>query len=413
MAFKKKSTLVLLLLLNLGLGAQDRRGELDSQSPSYQAQRQKASDLFQQGKRLEALPLLEALVRSNPKDDVMLVALAASLVDHAATLSDQEAAGKERFRARELLDQAWKLGNTSPLAQNLAHLLKELPASGAIKFSDNPAVDQIMQAGEAAFARRDFDTAIKDYTRVLELEPKNYSAALFIGNSYDRKTDFGNAREWYRRAMAIDPNVETAYRYCADMLAKQADMAAARTMLIHAAVAEPYNRMVWRELNAWATINKTAINMVYIGPPAPKQETAPNPKPDAKRSPLDFGPAWTAYWAVRTSWQHGDTFQKHYPLETKYRHSLAEEYEALTAAAQTEEKLEEKLKNAGKNAAPGAADPSMDLLLKLHQTGLIEAYILFSLGDDGIAQDYAAYRAKNRAKLEDYMDKFVVPPISN
>ena len=55
----------------------------------------------------------------------------------------------------------------------------------------------------------------------------------------------------------------------------------------------------------------------------------------------------------------------------------------------------------------------MDLLLKLHQAGLIEAYVLFSLGDDGIVHDYAAYRAKNRAKLEDYMDKFVVPPISN
>jgi tetratricopeptide (TPR) repeat protein len=409
MAFKKMSTLVLLLLLNLGLGAQDRRAELDSESPSYQAQRQKALDLFQQGKRLEALPLLEVLVRSNPKDDVILVALAASLVDHAATLSDREAAGKERFRARELLDQAWKLGNTSPLAQNLAHLLKELPASGAIKFSDNPAVDQIMQAGEAAFARRDFDAAIKDYISALELEPKNYSAALFIGNSYDRKNDFDNAREWYQRAMAIDPNIETAYRYCADMLAKRADMAGARAMLIHAAVAEPYNRMVWRELNAWATINKTAINMVYIGAPALKQESVPNPKPDAKRSPLDFGPAWTVYWAVRTSWQQGDVFQKHYPLETKYRHSLAEEYEALTAAAQTEEKL----RNAGKNTAPAVADPSMDLLLKLHHTGLIEAYVLFSLGDDGIAHDYAAYRAKNRAKLEDYMDKFVVPPISN
>jgi hypothetical protein len=36
--------------------------------------------------------------------------------------------------------------------------------------------------------------------------------------------------------------------------------------------------------------------------------------------------------------------------------------------------------------------------------------VLFSLGDDGIAQDYKAYRVKNRDKLETYMDSFVMPP---
>jgi hypothetical protein len=36
--------------------------------------------------------------------------------------------------------------------------------------------------------------------------------------------------------------------------------------------------------------------------------------------------------------------------------------------------------------------------------------VLFSLGDDGIASDYKAYRAANRSKLEEYLDKFVMPP---
>jgi hypothetical protein len=50
------------------------------------------------------------------------------------------------------------------------------------------------------------------------------------------------------------------------------------------------------------------------------------------------------------------------------------------------------------------------LLLKLDDAGLIEAYVLFSLGDDGIVRDYKAYRAANRSKLQEYMDKFVMPP---
>ena len=55
-------------------------------------------------------------------------------------------------------------------------------------------------------------------------------------------------------------------------------------------------------------------------------------------------------------------------------------------------------------------NPVAGLLLKLYEVDLIDPYVLVSLGDDGIAKDYIAYRAKNRAKLEDYMDKFVVSP---
>src|SRR5579871_5193223 len=65
---------------------------------SDQEKRQEAVALFNQGKRLEALPLLEELVQRNPQDAELLVDLAASLIDHAATLTDQNAAPKERFR---------------------------------------------------------------------------------------------------------------------------------------------------------------------------------------------------------------------------------------------------------------------------------------------------------------------------
>jgi tetratricopeptide (TPR) repeat protein len=364
----------------------------------YQAKRQKATSLFEQGKRLEALPLLEELAKANPKDDQMLVALAACLVDHAATLTDKAAAGKERLRARDLLDQAWDLGNTSPLAMNLAQILKQLPESGDIKFSDNAQVEQLMRAGEAAFSRRDFDEALRDYSKVLDLEPTNYYAALFTGNTYDREDDFAKAGEWYERAMHLDPNVETAYRYYADMLAREGDMAKARAMLIQAAVAEPYNRIVWRELHAWATLNDTHINEVLIGVPAPpKDSTAPDQTP--------FSAVWQAYRAAWANWQDGEEFKKHFPEEKEYRHSLPEESEALAAAATVLEKLKKDDRGLLVN------DSALTLLSKLYDAGLIEPYVLFSLGDAGIARDYSAYRAKNRGKLEEYMERFVVPPV--
>jgi tetratricopeptide (TPR) repeat protein len=367
---------------------------------AYEAVRQKASDLFSQGKRLEALPLIEGLVKANPKDDQMLVELAACLVEHAATLSDQNAAGKERLRARELLDQAWKLGNYSTLALNLSEILKRLPESGAIKFSENPQVEQAMEAGEAAFSRRDFDEAIKDYSKALELDPKNYMAVLFIGNAYDRQRQFALGAQWYEYAIQIDPDIETAYRYYADMAAKEGDMSKSRTLLIHAAVAEPYNQIVWRELHAWATLNHTHINEIFVAVPAPVEK-----QPKGFEEPPEISAVWQAYRSVSAKWKQGDEFKKRFPEAREYRHSLLEEAEALSAGAKVAKKLAQDKKTAGLVAN----DPSVSLLLKLYETDLMEAYVLFSLGDQGIAKDYKPYREKNRARLEEYMDKFVVP----
>lgn len=368
---------------------------------SDRANRQRALALFREGKRLEALPLLEDLAQKNPQDSDVLVALAASLVEHAATLSDSSAAANERFRARDLLQKAWGLGNTSPLAENLRQLLEELPANGAIKFSDNSAVQNAMNAGEAAFARRDFDEALKDYSKALDLEPSNYSAALFIANTYDKQNNFPKAGEWYERAMRLDPNIETAYRYYADMLAKQGDMAKARIMLIHAAVAEPYNKTVWREIRAWATINHTAFSLVFVAIPLPQKAAA-----SASKQPAELLPAWRAYFSVKEDWKKGGRFQTQFPQEPEYRHSLPEESEALAAAAE----VLDKLRHDPKISEQVAGDPSASLLLKLRDAGFLEAYVLFSLGDDDIAKDYIAYREKNRDKLEAYMDKFVMPP---
>lgn len=348
-------------------------------------ERQRALTLFAQGKRLEALPLLEQIEQKAPQDGEVLVALAASLVEHAATLSDPGAVVSERARAKQLLQKAFELGNTSPLQENLRQLLGELPADGVIRFSANPAVQQAMNAGEAAFARHEFDTALREYEQALKLEPGNYYAALFTGNTFDRKGDAHKAAEWYERATALNPDAETAYRYYADMLAAHADMVKARAMLIQAAVAEPYNKIVWREIRAWALINHTAFNIVYLPIPQPSKTAAGA-----------IASAWKAYYSVKARWAS----------EVSYRHSLAEESEALRAAAAILKTTEEK------DAQAVSADPIAPLLLRLYEAGLIDAYVLFSLGDDDIAKDYTAYRAKHRTQLENYLDRFVLPRVN-
>jgi tetratricopeptide (TPR) repeat protein len=208
--------------------------------------------------------------------------------------------------------------------------------------------------------------------------------------------------EWYERAIQFDPNIETAYRYYADMLARKGEMAKARAMLIRAVVAEPYNRIVWRELQAWAALNHTELNFIYAGIP-PAQEKGGIPLSES----AGLSAAWSAYRAVREKWQNGGEFRKRFPEEKEYRHSLPEESEALLAGIRVLERLEA-IESTAKLVE---GDTGLVLLLKLHQANMIEPYVLFSLGDSGIARDYIPWRFLHRGRLDEYLDRFVVPSV--
>src|SRR5262245_42825896 len=131
------------------------------QASTAEDTRKKAFDLFRQDKDLEALPLFEELALKNPEDRDVLLWLGVCLVAEAGTLDDQKAAASERVRARQVLLKAKKLGQKSALLENL---LQTIPEDGVAHYSNSPA-DQAMRAGEAAFSRRDFDEAIKNYSK--------------------------------------------------------------------------------------------------------------------------------------------------------------------------------------------------------------------------------------------------------
>jgi tetratricopeptide (TPR) repeat protein len=407
MKFQHFEARIVLLFLCIAAVVPTVQGQIKRDSAETK-KREQALRLFDQDKRLEALPLLEELAQKNPNDEDVAICLAGSLVTHAATLTDRQAAAGERLRAKSILE---KSGSNNTLAKNLLQLLREMPDGADIQFSQNPLVEQAMRAGEAAFSRRNYDEAIKNYSKALELEPRNYAAVLFIGNTLFRKQEFAKADEWYEKAIQIDPNIETGYRYYADTLAKQGDMAKSRSMLIHAAVAEPYNRMVWRDLMNWATLNYTRINFNYAGllsdpnPNARKNEPLFEVKLFPQR-PNDLSDAWREYQLVRGDWKDQGKFKQHFPQEAQYRHSLAEETEALSA----EVRVLETLRGDIGTAELVVENQPLFLLVKLHEAGLLEPYVLFRLGDEGIAKDYADYRSQHRDKLEEYLDKFVVPP---
>ncbi len=321
------------------------------------------------------------------------------------TIQDKDQAAKERFRAKATLERAKELGDHSQLLENLLDTLRGMPSSGEIVYAERGDVDAAMKAGEAAFVRKDFDEAIKSYAHALELDPKSYAAALFVGDSYFAAGKFPQAGEWYDRATEIDPNHETAFRYHADVLTKQGDFEHARILSIKAIVADPYNQIPWRGLVAWSNASHVPLQPVHIQTGSSAAQSGGNNTTitiDANQA-ADVAAVWLAYGGSRALWQQ-EKFKKEFPKEPQYRHSLAEETDALTTAAKVAEEV-------GAKPAGNAMvkDPDVQLLLRIYRAQMIEPYVLLSAADRGIAQDYVTYRAQARAKLEAYIGEFIAP----
>lgn len=393
--------------------AQDKAAQSKSEQPKFDQtkdsnsddpDRQQAMIVYQQHKLPEAAELLEKVVAKYPRDMPAHEALGASLLSRGATQSDPEKKKADRLRARAELLRAKELGDNSDLCKVL---LAGIPEDGSdTTFSDNKEVEAAMGRGEAAFAKAEWEEAIKQYSRALELDPKLYLAAVNIGDTYFRLKNFAAAGEWFSRAIQIDPNQEVAYRYWADALMADGKMKDARAKFIQGLVAFPYTKTSWVGLNGWLSRNHLAYNKIQIKVPQ-------GPTTDAKGGTVinidatslgknDGGEAWMVYAIERSLWK-GEKFAKEFPDEKTYRHSLKEEVDALSLVVTVfaENQQKKKVKD---------PDPSLAMLAKLKAEGMLEPYVLLIRPDNDIARDYFSYQAAHRDKLIEFVDKYLVPP---
>jgi tetratricopeptide (TPR) repeat protein len=370
---------------------------------NYEAEKQRALKLLENSKPTEALPILERLTESNPEDGQAMFYYGFAILAQAQTLTDTNARKQSRIRARAAMLKARESGYKSPL---LDSILDSIPADGGEeqKYSTNAEADRAMREGEAAFVKGNLDAALAAYQRALEHDPKLYEAALFAGDMYFKKGQGFKAAEWYERAIQIAPDRETAYRYSASPLMVAGKLEEARARYIEAIVAEPFNRLAWAGIARWAEAAR-----VELGHPKIEVPTNVTTRKDAGTT-IELDPntllgkddgtaAWLGYGLTRMSWAK-EKFAKEFPGEKQYRHTLREEAEALRAVvesvkAQTQDK---KIKT---------LDASLARLVKLHDEGLLEAYILFARVDEGISQDYFEYRKTNRDKLRRYLSEYV------
>lgn len=368
-------------------------------------ERRRAFELFRDAKHTEALPLFEKLAAAHPDDRDVIEAYGLLVITQTAYLKDPAARKQARLRGRELLLRAQKLGANSAL---LNAMLERVPPDGGddTGFSTKKEVDDAMREGEAAFASGNMPKAIEMYERALLLDPTLYEAALFTGDVYFKTADQQKAGEWFARAVAINPDRETAYRYWGDSLIKQGRVTEAGDKFIEAFIAEPYSRLARAGFINWGQKVHVTLAHPKVELPAnvtQKQEGGTtitlDPNMLKKDDKSGSGAAWMMYGIIRASWSQSE-FAKQYPNEKKYRHSLKEEAAAMRGALKV---LEEQ-----KGADANSIDPSLQILKKLEKEGLLEAFILLALPDEGIARDFPAYRKTNVENLRRYVKQYVL-----
>lgn len=394
MSHRKFLVGLLILLFSLNVAAQAQTDD------NVVELMQRANDLLEQTKYTEALPVLEKIAQLRPQDGKTQFFLGFALIGEAINTKDNAARKALRVRARNAFVKAKTLGFDEP---RLEALIQSLPEDGsdAAGFSSNSKADALMKEGEGLFSQGKLDEALAKYQQALEIDPKNYHAALFSGDIYLQRQDWAKAEIWYQKAIAIDPNKETAYRYSATPLMRQNKTDEARDRYVEAFITEPYNRFAVAGLVQWSNTTNTRLAHPKIDVPTDvtfDEKGDAKIKLDASALMSDDGSfAWIAYGTTRSSWRK-EKFAKTFGNDVAYRHSLAEEAEALRSVVSlaTAEKKTKKL------------SPSLAALKKLDEQGLLEAYILMALPDQGIAQDHPAFLKQNREKLRRYVIEYVV-----
>ena len=363
----------------------------------------KANALFKAGKRPEALPLYEDLAKSFPNEQLYAERLADCLGAQAVQLTDPAAIKAVRIRERDAAKRAVELGDTTEYIRQMANINPDEPLYATIA---SPGKALLAEA-EKAYTAGDFNLAMQKYAAAADADPRLYEAPLFAGDTAYVQKDLPTATKWFARAIAIDPNRETAYRYWGDAIMKYSgDPYSAKDKFIDAIVAEPYSRYAWQGITQWAEIEKAVVLAPRIDRPAgptvdPKKSNAINIMIDPDRTDDKKHPgasAWVMYPMIRASYM-GDEFKKKYPNEKEYRHTLMEENAALSGVV-------EGINN--QNVKKDKLDESLRNLVELNDAGMLDCWILINGADQGIAQDYAAYRNDHRQLLHDYLDKFVV-----
>ena len=156
----------------------------------------------QMGENAKAVPLLEAVLRANPNDDNAQMALARALIN--LKRYDEATPYLRNHLAKDPKDtQAWYL-----LGKTYLQLSED--ALGKINQIDPNSVTAHIVAGEIDESMHNYDGALVEYKKAIDLAPKQPGTHEHMGNAFWVTGKWDSAQTEFKAELANDPNNCTA-----------------------------------------------------------------------------------------------------------------------------------------------------------------------------------------------------------
>jgi tetratricopeptide (TPR) repeat protein len=367
---------------------------------SADADRQEAMRLYKEHKLAEAAEWWQKVLVKYPGDMDAHEALGVSLLNRADLQSDGSKKQSDRLVARAELVRARELGNKSELCRAL---LSTIPEDGReVRFLNYQTLLTIVPNDQPP-TQRSLEIA-SEYAFATEHEAFSYLVAERMGLDYARLKQWNKAEEWYARALQINPEEQSIYGNWVEALISDGKMKEAREKLIQGLLISD-GSYINLALSMWLNANHLELKRINIKVPYeyPIGKTGTMIVVDpAWLGKNDGRDAWLMYPRTRRLWKNEKYFNEFHM--TDYRHSLAEEVDALSqvVAAFNESLAKGNIKE---------PDPALVLLSRFQAEGLLEAFIFLIERHKDVSIEFYRYQTTHRDKLMEFADKYIVPPL--
>lgn len=355
------------------------------------ALRAKVLEFTDQGRYLDAHPLLEKIAPLYPNDADLWAHYGIAIMARSSTLSNAAERKAERIKGYNVLAKARQLGTKNNFALDV---FDRLSPDGEVTDGlehTNPEYEKNIREGEAFFGSGQWDKAFAAYERASKIDPKSYEPVLYMGDSLYAAGKYKESEPWFAKAVQLEPDREEAYRYWGDALMFQKKYAEARDKFVDGFIAAPYTRTSWQNLSKWMDETGAASSPRMVAPPGDEDggEVVLN-------TALLKASDGTVHWK-----KYSETRAAQLAAGSRKPRGLVEEAEAFRQVAKA---VRADIK-AGTLKTP---DESLVNLVALDDAGLLEAYVLIIRPDDNIAESYETYRKNNRDKLKKFIVEFLM-----
>lgn len=389
-------TVIILITFLFCLTVSSNFAQTNSQNDKELAQ---TMDLVEQGRFIDALPLLKKISERYPKNAELMAHYGIAVLTNLVTLKDADARAGERRKAAEILAKAKELGTKNQVAlhylDNLANDDSELDS---VSGSASKEVEGLIREGEAFFGRADYDNAFILYEKAYKLDPKNYEAALFAGDCLYAQKKFRESETWFAKAVAINPNREQALRFWGDALLGQGKNIEALSKFADAIIGEPDSRLAWSQMWNWIRANGTRKNTPLIYPPSKENQRSSLIEVDYSLLKEDDGTInWKKYSAdpnTRRGKMSGDgmTFTLiHPPIEADVK--------ALKAVV-------EGVKADMKAGKIKTLNDGLANLVQLDEMNLLDVYALMVMHGGNRCYEFEDFRENDRVRIKQFLIEY-------